>query len=342
VEDSPPRFYHDEDADLSLLGERKVAVLGYGHQGRAQALNMRDSGVTELVIGNVDDEYGARARQEGFTVLCPRKAAELSDVLLVLLPDEVAPPVYEEHLAPRLREGTVLVFASGYNLTYGYIRPPEFVDVVMVAPRMLGQGMRDLYLKRRGFVAFVSVEQDASGQAWPLTLAVAKALGATRAGVMELSARQETVLDLFMEQAFGPVLGAALTTAFKVGVEAGLPPEALVLELYASGEMAYVFQAMAVLGLMGQTRLHSPTSQFGGMIRSMAVNREEIERSMREALNDIVSGAFAREWEEEREAGYPAFALLQEMSEGEHPMSLAEKRLRGEIRLGSEDSMRWE
>jgi len=330
------KFYHDEDADVGLLEDRTIAVLGYGHQGRAQALNMRDSGVRNVVVGNIEDEYRDQALEDGFEVLALAEAAQRSDVILLLLPDETAPLVYERDVAGQLLEGKALVFASGYNLTYGHVQPPDFVDVIMVAPRMLGQGVRELFLEGAGFVSFVSVEQDASGQAWSLALAVAKAIGSTRAGAMELSAAQETHLDLFMEQAFGPLLGAAITTAYHVGAEAGFLPEALLLELYMSGEMAYVFKAMAELGLMKQARLHSLTSQFGGMIRSMALNREEIDRNMRDALDDIFSGAFAREWEEERKAGYPSFSFMQGMSEEEHPLTAAEERLRGHLR------MRWD
>jgi ketol-acid reductoisomerase len=327
------KFYHDEDADVALLEDRTIAVLGYGHQGRAQALNMRDSGIGNVVVGNIQDEYWDQALEDGFRVLAPAEAAQRADIVLVLLPDEVAPLVYEEEVADTLREGKALVFASGYNLTYRHIQPPDFVDVIMIAPRMLGQGMRELFLKGAGFLSFVSVEQDASGQAWPLAVALAKAIGSTKAGVMELTAAQETHLDLFMEQAFGPLLGAAITTTYQIGVEAGFPPEAVVLELYMSGEMAYVFKAMAELGLMKQARLHSLTSQFGGMIRSVALNREEIERNMREALDDILSGAFAREWEEERKAGYPSFTFMREMSDEEYPLTVVEERLREQLRM---------
>ncbi len=327
------KFYHDEDADVALLEDRTIAVLGYGHQGRAQALNMRDSGIGNVVVGNIQDEYWDQALEDGFRVLAPAEAAQRADIVLVLLPDEVAPLVYEEEVADTLREGKALVFASGYNLTYRHIQPPDVVDVIMIAPRMLGQGMRELFLKGAGFLSFVSVEQDASGQAWPLAVALAKAIGSTKAGVMELTAAQETHLDLFMEQAFGPLLGAAITTTYQIGVEAGFPPEAVVLELYMSGEMAYVFKAMAELGLMKQARLHSLTSQFGGMIRSVALNREEIERNMREALDDILSGAFAREWEEERKAGYPSFTFMREMSDEEHPLTVVEERLREQLRM---------
>ncbi len=327
------KFYHDEDADVALLEDRTIAVLGYGHQGRAQALNMRDSGIGNVVVGNIQDEYWDQALEDGFRVLAPAEAAQRADIVLVLLPDEVAPLVYEEEVADTLREGKALVFASGYNLTYRHIQPPDVVDVIMIAPRMLGQGMRELFLKGAGFLSFVSVEQDASGQARPLAVALAKAIGSTKAGVMELTAAQETHLDLFMEQAFGPLLGAAITTTYQIGVEAGFPPEAVVLELYMSGEMAYVFKAMAELGLMKQARLHSLTSQFGGMIRSVALNREEIERNMREALDDILSGAFAREWEEERKAGYPSFTFMREMSDEEHPLTVVEERLREQLRM---------
>ena len=179
----------------------------------------------------------------------------------------------------------------------------------------------------------MSVEQDATGQAWPLLLALAKATGCLRTGALVLSAAQEAYLDLFIEQSVGPDLGNAILTAFQVGVEAGFPPEALVLEMYMSGEMARTFQAMADLGFFQQVKLHGFAAAFGGMVRTLTQDRESLEQGYRQVLKDIMEGAFTQELQAELEAGYPSLALVEEMLDSENPMSQAERRVRSMMRL---------
>jgi ketol-acid reductoisomerase len=246
-------IYHDQDADLETLAGKTLAVIGYGNQGRSQALNLRDSGL-RVVVGNVGDESLARARDEGFEATPIAEACARADAILLLVPDEVMPGVYERDVAPSLRSGDLLDFASGYNIAFGLIRPPADVDVVMVAPRMIGPGVRDAYTDGRGFPSFVGVHQDASGQARQRMLALAKGLGSTRAGCIEMSFRDEACLDLFTEQGFGPAFGRVLTTAVETLVDAGFPPEAVLLELYLSGDR--------------RTRLHVREDPRGGAAAS--------------------------------------------------------------------------
>ena len=303
------QVYHDVDADLRLLEGREIGVIGYGNQGRAQALNLRDSGL-EVLIGNREDGYAECAREDGFLVLAIDQACASADVLMMLIPDEAAPAIFETQIAPHLTKGKVLVFASGYNVAFGFISPPPAVDVILVAPRMIGAGVRDLYVAGRGFPSFIGVAQDASGQAKELALALAKGIGSTRAGVVEVTFAQEAELDLFTEQCFGPAFGQVLTTSVDLLLEEGYPPEAVLLELYMSGEFAYTLGKMAELGVVEQSALHSPTSQYGSMSRGMRFILPELHTRMREGLEEIRSGRFAQEWAAEYAAGAPALEAL--------------------------------
>jgi ketol-acid reductoisomerase len=303
--------YHDADADMTLLAGRQIAVIGYGNQGRAQALNLRDSGLA-VIVGNQQDEYAGCARTDGFTVLPISQAVDGASVVILLIPDEVMPALFDAEIAPHLAPGDALVFASGYAITFGLLTPPPSVDVVLVAPRMIGAGVRDLYEAGRGFPAFFGVVQDQSGKARALALALAKGIGATRMGAVEVTFAQETGLDLFTEQCFGPAFGQVLITAVDLLLEAGYPPEAVLLELYMSGEFAYTLAKMAELGLIEQSALHSRTSQYGSLSRGMRFILPELRARMQAGLEEICSGAFAREWAAEQAAGAPTLEALQE------------------------------
>ena len=303
--------YHDQDADLGKLEGRRIGVIGYGNQGCAQALNLRDSGL-DVIVGNREDDCATRAREDGFSTYPIARAAEEAEIVMLLIPDEVAPAVFEREIAPHLGEGDVLVFASGYNVAFGFIAPPPLVDVVLVAPRMIGAGVRDLYLAGHGFPSFIGVAQDHSGQARQIALALAKGIGSTRTGVVEVTFTQEAELDLFTEQCFGPAFGTVLTTAVDLLLEEGYPPEAVLLELYMSGEFSYTLGKIAELGMVEQTKLHSRTSQYGSMSRGMRFRLPELRARMREGLDEIRSGAFAREWAAEQEQGCPTLEILRE------------------------------
>ncbi|MGH7820787.1 MAG: NAD(P)-binding domain-containing protein, partial [Candidatus Binatia bacterium] len=207
-------IYYDSDASLEALSGKKIAILGYGNQGRAQALNLRDSGLS-VIVGNLEDDYSRQARADGFAPIPIPEAAATGDVLLLLIPDEVQAEVYGKSIAPHLSARKVLCFAHGYNIAFGHIVPPKTIDVVMVAPRMIGVGVRDTFVSGRGFPSFVGVHQDASGKAKQLMLAIARGIGSTRAGCLEMSFLDEATLDLFSEQGFGPAMGAAMRSAME-------------------------------------------------------------------------------------------------------------------------------
>ncbi len=293
----PPRIYADSDADLACLSDRIVTVIGYGRQGEAQAMNMRDSGIDHIIIGNRDDQAGQSAKAAGFDVRPVGAAAAAGDVVLLLIPDEIQPQVFDSDIRPGLRAGDVLVVASGYNLTFDLLEVPEEVDAVMVAPRMIGAGVRTRFLSGQGFPCFVSVEQNPSGTALGVALAVAKAIGATRTGAIESSAREEVSLDLFTELAIGPAILAILSTAYDTLHEAGFSDEAVLHEMYLSGELGEVIGRAATDGLFGQLELHSRTSQYAHLRGFAAMPSAELRHHFATVLRtDILSGAFAEEW----------------------------------------------
>jgi ketol-acid reductoisomerase len=329
----PLRAFGEADGDIRDLAGRTIAFIGYGNQGRAQALNLRDSLRAAsidapIVVSALRDGTAEQAEADGFPTQAVADAAKAADVLFLLVPDEALPEIFAKEIAPHLSANDALVFASGYNLAFDLIDIPKNVDAVMLAPRMIGRGLRLHYERGDGFYSYVSVEQDASGRAWPLVLALAAGIGALRGGALELSARQETVIDLYMEQGFGALFGRLVFETLAAATEAGLPPEAMVLELYLSGEMAETMQAMAGLGFVEQSRLHSLTSQYGGMTRSLRVDRAAMQAHLKKALDEITSGAFAREWAAEQAAGHENFERLRQVGAEHNPFTPVERRLR--------------
>jgi ketol-acid reductoisomerase len=322
--------FGERDANLGSLGGKVVAAIGYGHLGRSMALNLRDSGL-DVIVGNRDDEYVRQAVRDGFNRLEIADAVEQADVVYFLLPDEVVEDVFDD-IRGFLKPGTMIVFPSGYNLAFGLIDPPRDVDVCLLAPRMVGVEIRELYEARQGFFTFVNVEQDASGAAWPRLLALARASGSLRRGALRLSARDEATLDLFIEQGVGPYIGTAIQLAFQLGVEAGLPPEAIVLEMYMSGEMAQTMDSWARNGFYRSVGDHGPTAQFGGFIRATNLDRQEMEQRMRSILEQIRDGSFAREFQAEKADGYPRLGVVQQVIAGSDPQTDAEESLRQMLR----------
>jgi ketol-acid reductoisomerase len=248
--------------------------------------------------------------------------------VFVLLPDEVIPLVFDSDIAPTLRPGAAVAFGSGYCLAFDLIRPPAHVDVLLLAPRIAGAQSRARYQAGEGFWAFVGVEADRTGQAQRRLLGLAEAFGALRAGAVEMPAAREAALDLFVEQTVGALLGTAMLVAFDVGTTAGIPPEALVMEMYMSGEMEGVFRSFREAGFLRASEEHGPTALFGGITRTLEMDREAIATSFRTILADITSGAFARRFQEEARNDYPMLTVAREMTRGTSPITTAEERLR--------------
>lgn len=330
AESTSPRFFTQSDADLSVLDGHRVAVIGYGTLGRSVALNLRDSGV-DVLVGNISDDYRDQAVADGFTPLGLGDAAAQADEGFVLLPDEVIPDCFDREIAPRIRPGAAVCFASGYVLAYNLVTPPPRADVLLIAPRMSGALVRQTYLGDEGFYSCISVEADVSGQARARLLALAAAVGSLRRGAFMLPAAQEALLDLLIEQTFGVYLGIGVQLAFKIGVEAGLPAEAMVLELYMSGEMSRTIDAFASDGFFGSLMNHGLTALYGGFIRTGEVDQASMERMFRAALNDIRSGGFAKRFQRELADGYPAVKAIREIIGGGDPISAAEQRVRKAI-----------
>ncbi len=306
------KIYTDNDSSLEPLDGQTIAILGYGNQGRAQALNLRDSGL-KVVVGNQQDSYREQAVADGFEPMTIARAAAAADVLIILTTDESQPLIWEDQIAPGISAGNTLVWASGYNVGYGLITPTPDVDVVLVAPRMTGNFVRTYFEQGRGAVAQVAVHQDASGEAWARMMAVAKGIGATWAGVFESSFREEAELDLFAEQVVWAGLVAWFEECFKLCVEQGFSPELMVMELYGSGEASEILGMMARNGFYKQMTHHSTTSQYGTLSRAPRLLNDEIRAKMREILvDDIKGGAFTQEWRQEQAGGSKTLARLKE------------------------------
>jgi ketol-acid reductoisomerase len=320
-------IFYDADARLDLVQKKRLAFIGYGNQGAAQAQNLRDSGVQEILIGNRADFYREAALADGFRVATIPEAAGWGDVVFLLIPDEEQPVVFREQIEPHLRPGATLVIASGYNVAFQLLAVPEQVDVIMVAPRMIGVGVRERYVRREAYPCFVSVESDASGGAFSLALSIARGIGATRGGAIQSSAREEAALDLFSEQALWPTIIVAFRTAYEVLHQAGFSDEAILYEMFLSKEPAEVFERIADDGLFGQLPHHSRTSQYGQLRAIAADDGAWLRERYRHVLtNDILAGNFAREWSGVQAGG--AEHLEQLRAEAlSSPIAQAEKRL---------------
>ena len=319
------KTYYDKDADLGILKDRTIGVIGYGNQGRAQAMNMRDAGL-EIIIGSIDDDYRAAAVTDGFEVAPIAMAARRADVVLMLIPDELQPEVYQHEIEPHLEGGQVLCFASGYNIHYKRIIPRADMDVILVAPRMIGRGVRSSYRQGMGFPCLVAAAQDASGNAFQIALAIAKAIGATRLGAFESSFREETLIDLFAEQMLWPGIIKLCLLYFEKLVDNGCDEEIVATELHLSGEFVEIARAMITEGFFGQLTLHSHTSQYGQLSRADRMAPKALLDQVDKAMAEICGGDFAREWAEEQEKGLPTLARLRQKAQ-EHPINRSEEAL---------------
>jgi ketol-acid reductoisomerase len=324
------KIYYDKEADLSIIQSKRLAFIGYGNQGAAQSKNLRDSGVQEIVIGNRNDEYKKAAIADGFRVISIPEATAWGDVVFLLIPDEEQPQVFSDQIAPHLKPGSTLVIASGYNVAFNLFNLPDAIDVVMVAPRMIGAGVRERYLRAEPYPCFVSVEQDVSGHALSFALSIARGIGATRGGAIASSAQEEAALDLFSEQAIWPVIMAAFRTAYEVLHQAGFSDEAILYEMYLSKEPAEVFERIADQGLFKQLTLHSHTSQYGQLRNLLADDGSWLyERFKRVLEDDILSGRFADEWSDVQAKGLGRLEVLRNQALGSS-LGRAEASVRGE------------
>jgi ketol-acid reductoisomerase len=319
-------MYYDTDANLDLLNGKTVAIIGYGSQGHAHALNLKDSGVNVVVGLYAGSPSVAKAEAEGLKVLSVDEAAKVADFLMILLPDEVQKTVYKTEIEPHLQPGNVLLFAHGFNIHFGQIVPPPQVDVVMVAPKGPGHLVRRTYTQGEGVPCLFAVYQDASGKARDRAMAYAKGIGGTRAGILETTFREETETDLFGEQV---VLCGGLSALIKAGfetlVEAGYQPELAYFECLH--EVKLIVDLVVEGGLAKMRDSISNTAEYGDYTRGPRIITDETRWEMQKILSEIQSGQFAREFVLENQAGKPGFTSMRRQ-EAEHPIESVGKDLR--------------
>jgi ketol-acid reductoisomerase len=319
--------FYDDDADLSIIGGRKVAVIGYGSQGHAHSLSLRDSGVDVVVGLQEGSKSRAKAEEQGLRVLTPAEASAWADVIMLLAPDTAQRRIYAESIAPNLTAGKALFFGHGLNIRFGLIQPPADVDVAMVAPKGPGHLVRRQYSDGKGVPCLVAVEQDASGAALPLALSYAKAIGGTRAGVIKTTFTEETETDLFGEQAVLCGGTAALVqTGFEVLTEAGYAPEIAYFECLH--ELKLIVDLMYEGGLARMRYSVSDTAEFGDYTRGPRIIDARVKQEMKRILSEIQSGEFTRELIEDDDAGRPALTKYRKEA-AEHPIEVTGRKLRG-------------
>ncbi len=320
------KIYYDQDADLSILQDKTIAVLGYGSQGHAHALNLRDSGLKVVVGLRPGGASFEKARADGFEVLSPSEACAKAEVIMVLVPDQIQPQLYREAIEPNLSAGKMLMFAHGFNIHFGQIVPPKDVDVTMVAPKGPGHLVRREFERGAGVPCLVAVHQDATGEALARALAYARGIGGTRAGVIETTFREETETDLFGEQCVlcGGV-AALIKAGFETLVEAGYQPEIAYFE--CCHELKLIVDLIYEGGLAFMRYSISDTAEYGDLTRGPRIVNEKVKEEMKRILEEIQSGRFAREWILENQAGRPVMNALRRR-EAEHPIEEVGKRLR--------------
>ena len=318
-------MFYNEDADLKHLSDKKIAIIGYGSQGHAQAQNLKDSGL-DVLIGLRKGGSWDQALKDGFKVLSVAEAANRGDIVQLLLPDERQAAVYKAEIEPQLQEGNVLSFSHGFNIHYNQIVPPAYVDVFMVAPKGPGHLVRRIYTQGEGVPALLAVYQDYTGNAFQTALAYAKGIGATRAGVLETSFKEETETDLFGEQA---VLCGGTTALIKAGfetlVEAGYKPEIAYFECVH--ELKLIVDLIHEGGFSWMRHSISDTAEYGDLTRGERIITNATREAMRGLLKDIQTGEFAREWILENQAHRPVYNALTQRERG-HPIETVGAKLR--------------
>jgi ketol-acid reductoisomerase len=321
------KIYYDNDADLGILQDKKIAVIGYGIQGRAQALNLRDSGLNVVVSEIEATANYEQAKKDGFNPVSADEAAGTCEIIQILTQDHVQKKVYTDSIKKNLKKGKALVFSHGFNIRFKQIKPPKKVDVFMVAPKGPGALVRRMYEEGKGVPALLAVFQDASGNAKKLGLAYAKGIGAARAGVIETTFDEETETDLFGEQA---VLCGGVSELIKAGfdtlTEAGYQPEIAYFECLH--ELKLITDLIYQYGIQGMRKRVSDTAEYGDMTRGKVVIDERARKKMKKMLKDVQSGKFAREWIKENEAGCPKFNEMRKQGAA-HPIEKVGENLRG-------------
>ena len=320
------KIYYDQDADLNLIKDKTIAIIGYGIQGRGQALCLKDSGCKVIVSELSGTPNYDLAKQDGFNPVGASEAAKAADIIQILTQDHAQALVYKKDIKPNLRKGKALCFSHGFNIRFKQIKPPKDVDVFMVAPKGPGALVRRMYEEGKGVPSLVAVFQDASGQAKQLALAYAKAIRATRAGVIETTFEEETETDLFGEQA---VLCGGATELIKAGfdtlIEAGYQPEIAYFEVLH--ELKLITDLVQEYGISGMRRRVSNTATYGDLTRGPMIINQKTRKTMKKILKDIKSGKFAREWIKENKKGRPNFNRL--IQEGDnHPIEQVGRQLR--------------
>ena len=320
------KIYYDKDADLSVLKDKKIAIIGYGIQGRGQALNLRDSGLSVIVSEIPQSPNYETAKQDGFNPVSADEAAKQADVIQILTQDHVQAKVYKESIKPNLKKGKALCFSHGFNIRFKQIKPPKNVDVFMIAPKGPGALVRKMYEEGKGVPCLVAIQQDATGNAMKLALAYARGIGGTRAGVIETTFSEETETDLFGEQA---VLCGGVSELIKAGfdtlVEAGYQAEIAYFEVLH--ELKLITDLIQETGISGMRRRVSNTACYGDLTRGPMIITEKTRKTMKKMLKDIQSGKFAREWIKENETGRANFDKLLKAGDT-HPIEEVGKKLR--------------
>jgi ketol-acid reductoisomerase len=323
------KIYYEKDADLSLLKDKSISIIGYGSQGHAQAQNLRDSGFKVAVADLPGSANFDLATEHGFKPVSAEEAAKSGDIIQILLPDEAQKQIYLDHIQPNLEEGNALVFSHGFNIHFSQVVPPENVDVYMVAPKGPGHLVRSTFVDGEGVPALVAVEQDFTGNAFSLALAHACGIGAGRAAILETTFKEETETDLFGEQA---VLCGGLSELIKAGfetlVEAGYQPEIAYFECLH--EMKLIIDLIYEGGLSRMRYSISDTAEYGDYARGNRVVNNRTREEMKSILGEIQSGAFAREWILENQAGRPFFSAHRR-AEADQPLERVGKVLRGKM-----------
>ncbi len=305
--------YHEQDGDLSVLAERTVAIIGYGNQGHAHALNLRDSGV-DVIVGQRPGDSFDRAVEDGFEPVTAARAAEQADVVMLMLPDETMADVYHEEVAAGVEAGDALGFCHGFNVRFGLIEPPPDVDVILVSPKGPGRHVRSEFLAGSGLFALIGVHQDVTGNAHDIALAYARGLGCLRRAAFDATFAEETEADLFGEQV--TLCGgttALIKASFDTLVEGGCRPEVAYFEVMH--EISLIVDLLMKGGITGMRRAISNTAEYGDLTRGPRIIDDRTRDEMRNILEEIKSGQFAKEWIEEHKAGLPNFRRLAEKDE---------------------------